>query len=455
MARMAVGIPGWIVVFLRPRPHEDACMARPAALDRPSASRASARPRQACARAAMAAEHCTRRTANVEALWQRIRRKLATIGMHATLLCLALCAAVTCHAWPTSQASERPILPELQALFEEAVDTFPIMTLHGMPQPRMRGISWVDNHRVVYTVRKLPDWEARSDERSKIIIYDIDAQTYEETPYRGDLWCLGLGGQILVQDYALPYFFSIQPGDTAEDTRHFLSGTLGQPLTRIERTPEIRQVDPFSCRFYNNADHNFGKGHMLRPLRPGDGVLDEAPGGDIRLVSPEGNTKWVLKIDQSCNFLPGPVYLPWINRYYIRSTWLGGKPGCSHANRNTWLFSADQIRIQIQTLTMPRLLDELQKPVHGLGSQSTIYWAKPGMFFSVRYSIGLNGLYWVDEKAGKLKRVLKQPWDLDQISPNGCRSLINTNPPSLIELCKEQMQWTMRSLQKPKHLAWQ
>jgi hypothetical protein len=399
----------------------------------------------------MVADHCTRRTTNVEALWQRIRRKLAVICRCATLLCLALCTTVTCYAWPTSQVSEPPIPAELQVLFEEAEGTFPVRTLHGMPQPRMRGVSWVDNHRVIYTVRTLPGWEARSDEHSKIIIYDIDAQTYEETPYRGDLWCLGLEGQILVQDYALPYFFTIQPGDTKEDTRHFLSGTLGQSLTRIERTPEVRLVHPFSCRFYSNADFNFGKGHMLDPLRPDDGVLDEAPDGDIRLVSPEGNAKWVLKIDQSCNYSPGPVYLPWINRYYIRSTWLGGKPGCNYANRNTWLFSTEQV----QTLTVPALVNELQKPAHGLGGLSTTYWARPGMFFSVQYSIGLNGLYWVDEKAGKLKRVLKQPWDLDQISPDGCRSLIRTNPPRLIELCKGQTQWTMQSLQKPKHLVWQ
>lgn len=432
MAGKATGSPGWIVVFLRPRPYQHACMDRPAALDCAFASLASGRPRQACDRAAIAAAHRAKRTTNVKTLWQRIQRNLALIRRRVTLLLLALGTTVCCHAWPTSQVSEHPIPPEQQVLFEEVEGTFPVRTLHGMPQPRMRGISWVDNHRVIYTVRTLPGWEARSDEHSKIIIYDIDAQTYEETPYRGDLWCLGLEGQILVQDYALPYFFTIQPGDTAEDTRHFLSGTLGQSLTRIERTPEVRLVHPFSCRFYSNADFNFGKGHMLDPLRPGDGVLDEAPGGDIRLVSPEGNAKWVLKIDQSCNYLPGPVYLPWMDRYYIRSTWLGGKPGCNDVNRNTWLFSTEQV----QTLTVPPLANELQKPAHGIASQSTTYWARPGLFFSVRFSIGLDGLYWVDEKAGKLKRVLKQPWDLDQISPDGCRSLIRTNPPKLIELCK-------------------
>jgi len=372
----------------------------------------------------------------MEAIGQRAWRSFAAIGMHATLLCLALCVAVTCHAWPTSQASERPIPPELQTLFEEAEGTFPVRTLHGMPQPRLREIFWVDNHRLIYTVRKLPGWEARSDERSKIIIYDVDAGTYEETPHRGDLWCLGLEGQILVQDYALPYFDTVQPGDTKEDTRYFLSGTLGQTLNRFKRPHELGMLDPFSCRFYDNADHNFGKGHMLGSLRAGDGLLDEALGGDIRLVSPEGKTKWTLEIDQSCNLFPEPAYLPWMNHYYTRSSWSSGSPGCDNVKRNAWLFSSEQI----QTLPLPSLIQELRRPGRQLGGYGTSYWAKPGMFVYVQYSIGLNGLYWVDEKAGKLKRVLKQPWGLDQVSPDGCRSLIRANPPKLIELCKGQTQ---------------
>lgn len=362
--------------------------------------------------------------------------RMAAVSRHALLLFLVLCAAFTCHAWPTRQASERPIPPELQALFEEAEGTFPVRTLHGMPEAQNIGVYWLDNQRVIYTTRKLPGWEARSDERSKIIIYDVDAGTYEETPYRGDLWCLGLEKEVLVQDYALPYSFTIQPGDTKEDTRYFLSGTLGQPLTRFKRPHELGMLDPFSCRFYDNADHNFGKGHVLRALRPGDGVLDEALGGGIRLVSPEGKTRWILEIDRSCNRFPEPVYLPWIKSYYTQSSWSSGKPGCDYANKNSWLFSTEEV----QTLIMPRLIKELQKPEHRLGGNGAAYWARPGMFVFVQSSIGLDGLYWVDEKANKLKRVLKNPWGLQRLSPDGCRNLVMTTPAVLIELCKGQTQ---------------
>ena len=370
------------------------------------------------------------------AIGQRVWCNIAAIGMHATLLCLALCVAVTCHAWPTRQASERPIPPELQALFEEAEGTFPIKTLHGMPEAQNIGVYWLDNHRAIYTVRKLPGWEARSDERSKIIIYDVDAGTYEETSYRGDLKCLGTERQVLVNDYPLPFPNYIQPGDTSEDYRYFLSGTLGQPLTRFKHPHELGMLDPFSCRFYSNADHNFGKGHMLGALRPSDGVLDEALGGDIRLVSPEGKTKWILEIDQSCNLFPEPIYLPWINHYYVRSSWSSGKPGCDYVKRNAWLFSTEQI----QTLPLPALIQELRKPYSRVGGNGTSYWAKPGMFVFVQSSVGLDGLYWADEKAGKLKRVFKKQWGLQRLSPDGCRNLVMTTPAVLIELCKGQTQ---------------
>jgi len=370
------------------------------------------------------------------AIGQRVWCNLAAIGRHATLLCLTLCAAVTCHAWPTRQASERPIPPELQALFEEAEGTFPIKTLHGMPEAQNIGVYWLDNQHVIYTTRKLPGWEARSDERSKIIIYDVDAGTYEETPYRGDLWCVGLEKQVLVQDYALPYSFTVQPGDTKEDTRYFLSGTLGQPLTRFKRPHELGMLDPFSCRFYSNSDHNFGKGHMLGALRPGDGVLDQTLQGHTRLITPDGKVPWSVYADRSCNSFALPVYLPWLNRYFSYAAWSSSRQGCENESESSWLFSTEQI----QTLHLPALIQELRKPDSRLGGDGVTYWARPGMFVFVQSSIGLDGLYWVDEKAGKLKRVFKKQWHLQRLSPDGCRNLVMTTPAVLIELCKGQTQ---------------
>jgi hypothetical protein len=356
-------------------------------------------------------------------------------------LALLFLAISSCGAWPRMPTSTLPIPPELQALFVEAEGEFPLKTLHGMPQPLLIGIYWVDNHRLIYTVRKLGDWEARDDERSKIIIYDVDTGKIEETPYRGNLWCLGTDGQILIQDYALPDVAHVQPGDTRDDTQYFLSGTLGQPLTRFKRPKEHGMLDSFSCQFYASYDNNFGRNHYLRRLRPVDGVLDvanySAADSKVRLLDPDGKERWSIDTDKFCNRFGSPIYLPWAKRYFVASAFGNIVPGCPNANKNSWLFSPSGI----ETKPLPKLVEEARKYPNGLAQDGMTYWARPGMFVLIQLSAGvLDGLYWVDEKAGKLKRVLKKPRGLDYLSPNGCRNFVLANLPLVIELCKGEEQ---------------
>ena len=355
----------------------------------------------------------------------------------AALLVLVSLMALACIAPLCALAAESGIPPDVQALFVEAEGEFPVRTLHGMPLPLMTGTYWVDNHRLIYTVRKFNGWEARKDERSKIIIYDVDSGKAEETPYRGDLTCFGTDGQILVQDYAFPIVHYLQPGDTEDDQRYYLSGRLGETLTRFKRAKEQQGVlDYFSCRFYSSLTHDFGKDHLLTPLRPGDGSLDEAPETDIRLVSPEGKTQWAIKTNRFCNLFSRPVYLPWMDRYYTGTSWSAYTAGCVDLNKNSWLFSSNSIDVH----PLPQLIQELRKPDRWLGGTGATYWAKPGMFVHIQSSSLLNGLYWDDKRSGKLKRVLKNPWGLKLLSPDGCRDLVHMTPPVLIELCKGKLQ---------------
>jgi hypothetical protein len=167
----------------------------------------------------------------------------------AALLVLVSLMALACIAPLWALAAESGIPPDVQALFVEAEGEFPVKTLTDMPRPSPANFYWVDNHRVIYTIRKFNGWEARTDERSKIIIYDVDTGKVEETPYRGNLWCYGTDGQMLVQDYALPFVHHLQPGDTKEDQRYFLDGRLGETLTRFKRDKEHGMLDHFACKF--------------------------------------------------------------------------------------------------------------------------------------------------------------------------------------------------------------
>lgn len=336
----------------------------------------------------------------------------------------------------TTAASDA--LPDLRTLYVEAEGEVKLTTVPNMPPgPLHSRIYWIDNHRIIYAVRQFKDWQAQKDERSKIIIFDVDTGAVEETPYRGYLACLSSEGQILVQDYPVPMQGFLLPGDTREDSQVYLAGKLGEPLTRFKRPKEQGMLDYFSCRFYDNSKHDFGARHGVTPLRPGDGVLDtpfsDAPTSTMRLVDSEGKTRWLIEIDKLCTH--GDLqYLQWLNRYFKSTSWGNVSPGCMELNKESRLFSMQSVEIK----PLPRLIQEMRRPERRIGGFGATYWAHPGMYVSVQFSrsAGLDGLYWQDEKSGQLKRVLKNPWGLDDLSPDGCRNLVTVSPAVIIELCK-------------------
>lgn len=103
-------------------------------------------------------------------------------------------------------------------------------------------------------------------------------------------------------------------------------------------------------------------------------------------------------------------------------------------NKESWLFSKNGLEVK----PLPALIQELRRRERPAGPNGSTYWARPGFYVFVQYSreLGVNGLYRQDEHSSQLKRVLKRPWGLDMLSPNGCRNLVMTQPPTLLELCK-------------------
>ena len=363
--------------------------------------------------------------------FRRFERSFAAVV--GTLFFLSL-SGVTHASGPEPSSRENP--PDLRTLFVEAEGEVQVKTLKNMPITRLgAGPYWIDNHRVIYTVRQLGDWQAQKDEKSKIIIFDVDSDAIEETPYRGDLACYSPEGQVLVQDYAFRLPNTLQPGDAWEDSQFYLTGKLGEPLTRFKRPKEQGMLDDFSCRFYDGYKHDFGQRHGITPLRSGDGVLDvpflDAPEKNVRLVSPEGKVQWSIEVDKLCSH--GNLhYLPWLDRYFKSTSWGNVAPGCIELNKDSRLFSARSVEIK----PLPRFIQEMRRPGRQVGGNGSTYWARPGMYVFVQYSDGFDGLYWNDEKSGQLKRVLKQPWGLANLSPDGCRNLVPIKPHVLVELCK-------------------
>ncbi|OUL97950.1 hypothetical protein [Variovorax sp. JS1663] len=357
---------------------------------------------------------------------------IRSVGL-ALLLSLVLCA---CRAYPTSPNGARELPPQLRELFVDAEDEVELKPIPSMPESELSRVAWVDNHRVIFTTRKFNGWIARKDEASKIVIHDVDSGKSEETPYRGELWCLGNEGQILLEDRdrTLP---PAKYGDPPR-AKYFLKGTLGQPLSRIEQVRGRGTLDRFACDFYSNKEHDFGMGHRTQPLRKGDGVIDlvvdDIPVKSFRLLGLDGRVRWRADATLCNSFDPEPRYLPWLNQYFASTAFSDVVVGCLELNKNSWLFDASSIEAK----PLPELLIEARRLGGGWIGNGETYWARRGMYFLIQYSSYrlLDGLYRVDEASQKSMRVLKMRWGLENLSPDGCRSIVRASSPVVVELCK-------------------
>lgn len=347
------------------------------------------------------------------------------------LICLF---TVQANAVP-SDDSKLP--PELRALFVEAFDEISLKPLLDFPNFDLGPAFWIDDHRVIFTSRSFNGWVARNDERSKILIYNVDAEQTEETPYRGNLRCFGLEGEMRIQDYPLPFHGFIQPGDTEKDAQKFIRGFLGQPQSTFVPEQSSGAFDQFTCQHYKNRNPVLPPNYYFFKLREADGVVEkpdyEAASGIVRLRAPNGRIGWEVNVDRVCNRFPAAIqYLKWARMYYAQASF--GNLMCESRETNSWLFSQDSIQIK----PLPPLLHEAGKMTRGLRGNGITYWARRGMYFVVQRSFyeALDGLYFEEPETRQLKRIHKQPWRLDTLSPNGCRALIRTKPVTVIELCK-------------------
>jgi hypothetical protein len=330
-------------------------------------------------------------------------------------------------------------LVDLKTLFVEAEDEVRLSTVPHMPKQYSAAppIFWIDNQRLIYSVRELGEWKAQKDERARIVIVNVDGGTVEEAPYRGRLVCLGPDGDMLVEDYPDPNPDYLLPGDSKEERRVYLKGRLGGPLSRYKPQKDSGILNPLTCEYYNNRAHKFGDGFMVGKLRPGDGEIYLKPpysssDNNRYMVGSDGEVLWSRERDP-CT-VGGGGYLPWIDRYFSGVAWQRLEPGCIHANEDSWLYS----KSGVDAKPLPAMIQELRRRERSSGANGSTYWARRGLYVFVQYSrgLGVDGLYRQDEDSGQLKRILKKPWGLRLLSPNGCRNLVMTQPPTLLELCK-------------------
>jgi hypothetical protein len=336
--------------------------------------------------------------------------------------------------------------PEIRALFEEAEDEIEIRKLGGMPQQHIyspQDIFWMDNRRLIYSIREHNGWKARDDERSKIIIFDVDSGKIEETKYRGELVCFGLNGEMQVLDYPKPRRSFLLPGDTKEVFRYFIGGVFGGELTKAKRPEGQNFFNRWNCKPYSSLSEEDGKKRVVAPLLDGDGRISIGsfnPGGQniARYFATDDRLLWQMSLNETCEGIltTAITYLPWERKYFSPIVHSAEKHYrvCAASSR-MWLFSPDG---NVEAKRLPPPFISLVES--GKAGNGKTYWAKRGLYIYLHDGwYGLDGLYWYDESSKKLKRVSKRKYlRLENISPDGCRNLDYAVPHHLVELCKRK-----------------
>ena len=328
---------------------------------------------------------------------------------------------------------------DIQSLFVEAQGEVEVKPSKPRPwQKQVSRPSWIDNQRIIVSVNSYNGWTAEVDELPKVLIFNVDTGHVEETPYRGQIRCLSPEGNLLLEDKPSRSTRSRKFGDTSPREEYFFKGQLGQALTRyLVSSMSIGNwgVNEYTCNHVTDLRKEISPGRFLRK---GDGFIawPNLFRRELftRLLNEDDEVVYIFKELDKCNRLYSPLYLPWLNKYFS-SIKVGDTHGgfCPDGAKYSWLISATGVEIK----ELPPFFQVATTFGQGLAANGDTYWARRGQYISIsNYRKApdlLGGLYWQDEKTSLTKRVLKQAFRLDVLSPNGCRSF---NDDVILELCK-------------------
>lgn len=308
--------------------------------------------------------------------------------------------------------ASREFTPAERKYFTDATDRYQKYELHGDFKIRSV-IAWLDNDHIVFSARKLPGWEAKANEHSRIMSMNVITGEYKDTGYRGRLICLNHLGDVMIR----------QGGDeivvnSSTVKYEWLIGKWGEELSSVSR-PENSFIPPYLCRFSPYGDQIYitprekitEDMHRKLPLLPGHGYLRETveyvngkPTYPVYYVKPDGSTKFVAdKVPLHSNL----YFYPWLNAYYDRLP-LRYKPR---------VFS---ITGEFSIISTPRLLSHWSEKSPAMDAGGVL--TKAGMLWNVHQGYGdwaKQGLF-LDAESGLMRVDIGRGGDAI-VSPDGCR----------------------------------
>jgi hypothetical protein len=212
------------------------------------------------------------------------------------------------------------LTPEDKALFVEASDRF---KKYQIPKSiEINASHWLDNERLVFSSRKYPGWEAKSDEMSRVITYNLKTGDITDSGYRGVVMCLNhLGDMLLAQSER-----ESGGAGTFKEYR-WLAGKWGKNLEPINYFAHSF-IPTYLCRFAPYGDPIYATPleeqppgfAMITPLMPNHGVIEDTVAKKfdqtedrVHLIKPDGQRIFLTNSRISRFHF---VYQPWDETYF-------------------------------------------------------------------------------------------------------------------------------------------
>ncbi len=296
--------------------------------------------------------------------------------------------------------------------FIDATDRYKKYTIRDEFKARSI-IAWLDNDRIVFSARRLPGWETKSDEPSRIIALNVTTRDYIDSGYRGRLFCLNHLGDMMIRQGG-----NEEINYSSIEKYEWLIGKWGDDLSHTQR-PVDSVIPNYLCRFSSKRNRNLPTGNEVSisnlnrriELLPEHGYLQE----EIeRTSNGEMHTVKMVKSDGSSNIFsekaPQPLFFyfqPWAGNY-IEKVALRHEPRIFHPISG------------FSSIPIPRLLEywSLNSPsmaANAIGTRAGILW-------DVHQGNGhwkKQGFYL--ETSGRLLKVENGRGVYAVVSPDGCR----------------------------------
>jgi hypothetical protein len=303
------------------------------------------------------------------------------------------------------------LTPMEKALFTEASDRFKKYEI--LKNTEIYAAFWLDNDRLAFSSRKYPGWEAKPNEMSRVITYNINTGVIADSGYRGKLHCLNhLGDMLLAQSERESH------GTVRMEGYQWLAGKWGQSLSPINYFSHSF-IPNYLCNFAPYGDDIYATPpeiqppgfSMITPLLPNHGAIENTVikiedwvEDRVHLIKPDGQKIFLSKKRLSrFNF----IYQPWDDTYFeVRVAPAESRniypAGSIRKNTVPRLFLAWQSRISSSITPFPS-----KKGVIWHSQQMTGYWRKQGIFLETN-----TGLIRIEEG---------EPSGDIITSPDGCK----------------------------------